>query len=279
MPSTAIAEPTSLAEPLSPAESYERDSVPALFAPCAERLLTITRPRPGERVLDVGCGTGVVARQAAPLVGAAGRVAGLDITPGMLAVARAVSERQGLGIEWHEGRAEALPFADGSFDLVVSQFALMFFTDRRTALSEMRRVLSEDGGRVAIHVLHAIERHPFYQALDEAIERRLGLSAVRDIFSLGDPDALAALMRRVGFRQIGIVSASLTAQFGDPDQFLIAEIELDTAAIPAMQHLDAAARQDLVAALRHDLAEPLRAVTVNGRVEMPFETLIALANR
>ena len=120
----------------NPAETYERFMVPPLFAPAAERLLDIARPRPGERVLDVGCGTGIVARSVASRLGAAGTVIGLDLSPGMLEVARLMSEQEGLTIAWHEGRAEALPFPDGSFDLVLCQFALMFFADRRQALRE-----------------------------------------------------------------------------------------------------------------------------------------------
>src|SRR5688572_23572657 len=120
-----------------PAETYERFMVPPLFAPAAARLLDLARPRPGERVLDVGCGTGIVARRAAPVVGGNGTVVGVDFTPGMLDVARATAEREGLAIEWREGRAEALPFGDGGFDLVLCQFALMFFADRAAALTEM----------------------------------------------------------------------------------------------------------------------------------------------
>ena len=107
------------------------------------------------------------------------RVAGLDASPAMLSVARAMAAEEGLSIEWHEGRAEALPYPDESFNLV-SQFALMFFTDRAGALSEMWRVLIP-GGRVALSVFQGIDRHPFYQTLDHAIERHLGMSAVGDL--------------------------------------------------------------------------------------------------
>src|SRR5262245_41403826 len=158
----------------NPAETYESYMVPVLFAPWATRLLQSAGIKGGERALDVGCGTGIVARRAARQVGPKGKVTALDSSTGMLAVARAAAEHEGLAIEWHEGRAEALPFAEGSFDLVLCQFALMFFADRRAAMAEMRRVLKRgragNGSRVALSVFQGLDRHPFYAALHAAIE-------------------------------------------------------------------------------------------------------------
>jgi ubiquinone/menaquinone biosynthesis C-methylase UbiE len=262
---------------LTPVEIYEY-AVPPFFGPCAERLLDAARPRPGERVLDLGCGTGAVARQVAPLVGSTGKVTGLDSSPDMLAVARAAGEREGLTIDWHEGRAEALPFPDGSFDLVLCQFALMFFADRNAAAAEMRRVLTA-GGRVGIHVFQGIERHPFYATLDRAIARRLGTSAIADIFSLGDADALRALLTQAGFADVEIAPLSVTVPMGKPAEFLFGEIAIDAASIPAMQHLDAATRLDLVASLQDEMAGPLKDVTDGDQVVMTFHTYVARAHR
>ncbi len=264
--------------PVNPAETYERYMVPALFAPAAEHLLAVARLRPGERVLDVGTGTGIVARLAAPNVGPAGSVTGLDVSSAMLSVARAMATEEGLTIDWHEGQAEALPYPDERFDLVLSQFALMFFSDRAGALAEIRRVLIP-GGRVALSVFQGIDRHPFYQALDDAIERRLGMSAVGEIFALGDADALGASLTRAGFRDVVVEPFPITASFPNPDAFLAGEIDVDTAAIPAMQGLDPAARWELVAAIEQDMGEPLRAVTVGNAVHLPFHVLIVRACR
>src|SRR5262245_6446130 len=93
----------------SHAEAYERIVVPALYAPLAEDLLNRAAPRPGEWVLDVACGTGIVARRAARRVGPMGRVVGVDPNPGMLAVARGAAAAEGAAIEWRQGRGEALP--------------------------------------------------------------------------------------------------------------------------------------------------------------------------
>jgi ubiquinone/menaquinone biosynthesis C-methylase UbiE len=262
----------------NPAETYESYMVPVLFAPSAERLIDLARLRTGERVLDVGCGTGIVARRAAPRVGTDGRVTGLDLSPGMLTVARSVALRERLSIDWREGRAEGLPFADGEFDVVLCQYALMFFVDPLAALNEMRRVLADEG-RAAIAVWQSLDAHPFYQLLDRAIERHLGTSSVRDIFALGDAADLLDRMAKAGFRQIEIQPLSLVGRFPDPDGFLAGEIDVDTAAIPAMQHLDAAARRSLTATIKSEMAEPLRSVTRSGHVELPFHANVVLARR
>jgi SAM-dependent methyltransferase len=118
----------------SAAEIYKRHMVPAIFGPWAEDLVACAAPQPGERVLDVACGTGVVARLVAQRVGPAGQVVGLDLNPGMLTVARALPPSQGAMIAWREGNASAIPLADAAFDLVLCQQGLQFFPDRPAAL-------------------------------------------------------------------------------------------------------------------------------------------------
>lgn len=262
----------------NPAETYESYMVPTLFAPWASSLVQSAHPQPGERVLDVACGTGVVARHVASHIGAQGRIVGLDLNPHMLAVARTMAEREGLTIDWHEGRAESLPFPASSFDLVLCQFALMFFADRPTALAEMHRVLTP-GGRVALSVWQGLDRHPFYQTLHHVIHQRFGMSGVHDIFALGDADELRTLLTHAGFQHIKIEPVSMTARFPDPEGFLAGEIAVDTAAIPAMQHLDAQARHALTVAIREDMAGPLRVVTEADHVVLPFHAHIARAER
>src|SRR5215212_5921818 len=99
------------------AELYERYLVPAITALWAADLVRRAAPGSGERVLDVACGTGIVARLAAERMGA-GHIVGLDLNAGMLAVARAVSTGSNPPIMWQEGSALELPFPDGSFDVV-----------------------------------------------------------------------------------------------------------------------------------------------------------------
>ena len=115
---------------MAAAEAYEARFVPALFAEWAPHLVELAGVAPGQAVLDVACGTGIVARTAADTLEGAGRVVGLDLNEAMLAVARRVRP----DIEWRQGDAASLPFPDGSFDTVLCQMALMFFPDRARAL-------------------------------------------------------------------------------------------------------------------------------------------------
>jgi SAM-dependent methyltransferase len=175
----------------SAADVYEDFFVPALFREWAPRVAEAGGISAGQHVLDVACGTGVLAREAALRVGPSGAVAGLDRNQGMLAVARRVAP----AIEWREGMAESLPFPDEKFDAVVSQFGLMFFEDRVAALMEMMRVL-RPGGQLAIAVWDALDRTPGYAAMTALLRRLFGeeiADVLRAPFSLGDTDLLVSL--------------------------------------------------------------------------------------
>ena len=253
----------------NPAEGYESYMVPTLFGPCSRILIQEANPKPGERVLDVGCGTGIVAREVASRLAATATVTAVDLSTNMLAVARAVAAGEGLTIEWCEGNAEQLPFRDNAFDLVLCQFALMFVVDKAAALSEMRRVVS-GSGRVLISVWQGLDRHPFYQTLHNVIQQRLGMSALQEIFALGDADALRGLALAAGFRFVEIKPFSLTARFPNPEAFIAGEIEVDTAAIPSMQHLESRAREAIVTAITKDMQSPLKKLTSDSHVVIPF---------
>jgi ubiquinone/menaquinone biosynthesis C-methylase UbiE len=190
----------------SAAELYQRLVVPAMTGMWAADLVERAAPPPGARVLDVACGTGVVARLAAERVGDAGHVAAVDLNPDMLAVARSLPPVAGASIEWHEGSALALPFEGGSFDVVLCQLGLQFFPDRPAALAEMRRVLGRPG-RLALSVYSPIERNPAPHALVEALDRRGERTAVeikRAEHALGDPDELRTLVSDAGFAEIEV---------------------------------------------------------------------------
>ena len=191
--------------------AYEEFFVPALFQEWAPRLVAAAQLQPGQRVLDVACGTGVLARESATCVGATGAVVGLDRNPGMLTVARRLAP----GIEWREGTAEALPYPDHSFDAVVSQFGLMYFTDRGQALREILRVLAP-GSRLAVAVWDSLDHTPAYAAelaLLERIAGRRGADALRAPFVLGDQQELAMLVAGAGFAAVAVTAHHGTAKF------------------------------------------------------------------
>ena len=143
------------------AEVYESEFVPALFGRWAPHLVEAAEVAPGRSVLDVACGTGVVAREAARRTRA--RVVGIDVNPGMLAVARRVEP----GIEWLEADAVALPFADGSFDTVLCQASLMFVPEPERALGEMARVVAP-GGTVGVQVWDRLAPETRQRILEDA---------------------------------------------------------------------------------------------------------------
>jgi hypothetical protein len=103
------------------------------------------------------------------------------------------------------------------------------------------------------------------------------MSALQDIFALGKPDELRALLLGAGFHRVEVEPMSMTARFPNPDGFLAGEIEVDTAAIPSMQHLDAEARHEIVSAITADMKSPLNEVTHDDRVVIQFHASIARA--
>lgn len=203
----------------STAENYQHLFVPTIGAPMAEDLVPIAALRRGERVLDVACGTGVVTRMAAAAVGQSGSVAGLDIAPAMLKVARESTPDE-LGIQWCEADAEALPFADGTFDVVLCQMGLQFFPDPLGALREMRRVLAP-GGRAVLNVPGPTP--PLFAAMEEALGKHVGARAAgfaHTLFSLHDPRELRALMTGAGFADVDVTRATRTLALPPAREFL-----------------------------------------------------------
>ena len=198
-------------------ENYEAYFVPAIGAPLAADLIAAARLHPDERVLDVACGTGVVTRLAAAVVGAGGAVAGLDVHPGMLAVARATSPDD---ISWYETSIEAAPLPGGAFDVVLCQMGLQFVADKPKALAEIRRVLA-DGGRVVLNLPGPTPR--LFTELADALARHIDARCagfVNAVFSLHDPHELRRLLTGAGFEVIEIARTPRTLRLPAPEDFL-----------------------------------------------------------
>jgi len=195
----------------SAAEIYDEFFLPALFSAWPARLVEAARLDRGARVVDVACGTGVLAVEAAKAVSPGGTVVGVDLNPGMLAVAR----RKAAELDWREASAEALPFDSAEFDAVLSQFGLMFFQDRHAAIREMWRVL-RPGGRLVIAVWGPLEHAPGYLAASQLLARLFGreiAGLLRAPYTLGDPRLLEALLLESGVEQPHISHVAGEARF------------------------------------------------------------------
>ncbi len=209
--------------PTEAAEAYEARFVPAIFAEWAPRILDAVGVGPGSRVLDVACGTGIVARTALEQVGTDGVVVGVDANDAMLTVAR----RVGPDIDWRRGDVTALPVDDDDFDAVTCQMALMFFPDRVAAFAEMARAVRPDG-RVAVVVPAALDAQPAYRPFVEIAESHTGPEArslLGTYWNCGDLDELVAQAAAGGLQAVHRSTMVGTAHFPTALEFVDTEIQ------------------------------------------------------
>ncbi len=207
----------------SAAEIYETFFVPALFGEWPPRVLEAAGVEAGDAVLDVACGTGVLAREASRVVGPDGSVVGLDVNEGMLAIAR----QKAHDVDWRLGPAESLPFPEATFDRVVSQFGLMFFEDPTQAIAEMSRVL-RPGGVIAVAVWDTLEATPGYAVMAQILDDLFGPKAARSLqapYALGDKKKLASLFAAAGTENATIRTVVGTARFASIESWIYTDIK------------------------------------------------------
>jgi len=213
---------TATLEELDAGRGYEALFVPALFSTWTRHLVEGASVTQGAHTLDIACGSGVLARHVLSKTGGSGRVVGVDPAPGMIAAARELESN----VEWVLSSAEKLEFDDCSFDSIVSQFGMMFFTDRNAAINEMFRVL-KPGGRLAVAVWNSLENNPAYgdiiAVLDEEVSIAAG-DALRLPYSLGDPEEVTGVFDRADFADISVETRAEQATF--PSSRAMVEAEL-----------------------------------------------------
>jgi ubiquinone/menaquinone biosynthesis C-methylase UbiE len=251
-------------------EIYERVLVGPLFRPFAEELVARVALRRGDSVLDIACGTGIVARVARERLGHDARIVGVDLAPAMLAVARAADQT----IDWRQGDAASLPVdRDERFTVVTCHQGLQFMPDKAAVLREMRRVLAP-GGRVAVATWSSLQDLPGMVALDSVAERHVG-SVVDSRHSFGDPVTLQHLLTDNGFGDVSVETCAHDVQFSDGALFA----RLNAMAVigmsekgKAMSDVERGALAQRIAAESQDL---IGRATKNGMFVLPLSTLIA----
>ncbi|MET4805765.1 methyltransferase domain-containing protein [Limibacillus sp. MBR-115] len=253
---------------------YEAEKVPAIFKALAEATLERAGVTAGARVLDVACGTGIVARLAAAAMPPGSLVAGIDQNAGMLRVAAAVAEQKGLVIDWRQCDVCAMPFASASFDLVFCQQGLQFFPDRAGALREMARVLTPRG-RLALTVWKSVSPYgaALSRALTKFVSRRAGERALAP-FSFDETDEIAVLAGQAGFTDVKSECFTILRRMGPAEESILADI----AGMPYAGEV-AAIAADKKAALVNQVAGDLKDFKVPGGYAIPCETFLVTATR
>lgn len=191
------------------AKVYEEIYVPSLFEKWAPVVAGAANIQDWHAVLDVACGTGLLAITVNDRIEPKGTVTGVDINDGMLQIAKSKSSQ----IKWDKSPAESLPYEDSSFDRVLCQFSLMYFENQEKALREMMRVLRPDGVLV-FNVWDKLEENPGFLARTVFWEKVVGDKARDEApYSLGDKETLAGLLRASGISNMKIETHTGTAQY------------------------------------------------------------------
>ncbi len=264
---------------VNPAEAYEQYLGPAIAEPFSRMLLDRAPPRQGQHILDLACGTGIVARRVAPMLGIEGRVVALDISPAMLDVARALPTSAGATIDWRQSDAVALDLPGKALDLVLCQQGLQFFSNRQAGLREIRRVLAIDG-RAVLSVWRGLEHHPLYDGLFRAVSRRFTLE-VSDLdvsFSLGRAEDLEALLTDAGFQHPQIEVLSLDVRLPASSHFGQITVLGAATSIPAFARLSLPARSEIIDTISRELAPLIERYSRDDTLEFQMSTHLVVAS-
>lgn len=260
----------------SAAESYERYFVLPFYAPEAQHLIELAGLMAGERVLDLACGTGIVARIAANKVGVNGMVVGLDRNESMLAVAHRASADISPLIKWQRAEAHNVPFPDSKFDVVFCQQGLQFFPHRLPALREIHRVLAPNG-RLALSSMRPNKHNPEYNLLADVLERHAGPEAgmmVRSTFLPLSINDLRSLLKSAGFHDVRILIGVGPVRYPSVNEFLRREMAGSPLAGQAKSW-----SYDLFRMIVHDLEIALEAYIDDDGIIFPAETYFVIAHK
>lgn len=255
------------------AEAYERFMVPGMFLRWTEYLIKLAAPQPGEHVLDAACGTGIGARLAAHAVGSTGKVAGLDIDPGVIEVARTLTQGAATPMAWHCASALKMPFKDGEFDLCLCLQGVQFFPDRVAGFAEFRRVL-RPSGRLVASIWAPLEFNKGHYAVVQALERqKVDASGAKRACSFASADDIRETATQAGFTNIDLRTEDGVSHFESVQAF----VDGMTIGSPSTRHAVALLPEDARNRFIKDVSTMLQPYLVGGELAYPMRTHILLA--
>ena len=263
---------------MTPAEVYDQEVVTNIFSEWTPQLVATGAPATGERVLDLACGSGSVARAVAAAVGPSGSIVGADPNPGMLAVARARGVEGETPVEWVEAPAQRLPLPDDSFDLVLCQQGLQFVPEKEAAAAEIARVL-RPGGRLALSVWSGLDANPVQRAYNESLLAHAGAAIFTAPFSFGDPLALRILLEGNGLADVTIVEETRHARFDSVRHFTEVHVVGAAAVIPELAALSETDRDRIIDVSTVDLTTTADPYLRDGEFRIPMSSLVATATK
>lgn len=256
------------------AEAYEKFLVPTLNQPVTAEALKIASPRPGEKVLDIACGTGIAVRLAASHIAPGGSVTGLDIDPAMIAVARSlVRSPDGVTVDWRCASGMEMPFESGAFDLALCIQGLQYLPDCAAGLVEIRRVL-KPGGRFVGVVWSSLEDCRGQHAIVQALTRRgVDVTPILKAYTMGDAGRMRNLAQGAGFNDVETRTGAMTARFASSDRFIEALAAGGPASRLALSKVPEGQRGEF----HGEVKETLRQYEDSEGVKLPLGYLVLIA--
>lgn len=257
-------------------EAYEKYIVPAFSRKWARDLVERARLIRGERVLDLGCGTGIVSRCVYDALGDSGRITGADINETVLAKAAEICPPHQFPIEFRQGSAQALPLSDGAFDVALCQQGLQYFPDPAAALGDLHRVLAPEG-RLVFSVWRPIEYSPFYMSLHNALQTYVNPEAAATLasaYTFRDAEVLRGLFKTAGFTAVRIRIVTKQMRVSRLEEFLTGGL----GASPFAGDIMALAPSEREAMFR-DIMDGVSGYMDDGGLAAPMESFVISAKR